>query len=124
MKITTSDKINELLEEEERTGELLIDLVGEKEKDGLLYTHWRDVRNGADYLVRKERTVHVGFNDTPPEKEEEIKRILESEGVCHASWGVTGRTMHSILAANLAQKMPEYQFEIGSNYKCRITKRQ
>ena len=65
----------------------------------------------------------MGFNDSPAEKIEEVRRIVETEGMCEASWGVTGRTMHSILAHELSEKLPEYQFKIGYNYECKITKK-
>jgi hypothetical protein len=123
MTITTNDFINNLLEEEERRGRDFLDIIGYEEHDELLYTHWLDTRTKQHYLVRRERDVHMGFNDSPADKIEEVRRIVEKEGVCHASWGVTGRTMHSILAAQLAQKLPEYDFAIGDNYECRITKR-
>jgi hypothetical protein len=123
MTIITNEQINQLLEEEEKRGRDFLDIVGYEEHDGLLYTHWLDTRHGKHYFVRRERDVHMGFNDSPAEKVDEVRRIVEKEGVCHASWGVTGRTMHSILASQLAQKLPEYEFEIGYNYECRITKR-
>jgi hypothetical protein len=123
MIITTNEFINNLLEEEEKTHRDVLDYGGTIERDELLYTRWVDVRTKQQYLVRTERNVHMGFNDSPTDKIEEVRRIVEKEGVCHASWGVTGRTMHSILAAQLAQKLPEYDFAIGSNYECRITKR-
>jgi hypothetical protein len=123
MTIVSNDFINDLLREEERTHRDFIDYVEQIERDELLYNHWCDTRTGEHYLVRAERSVHMGFNDSPADKIDEVRRIVEKEGACHASWGVTGRTMHSILAAQLAQMLPEYDFAIGGNYECRITKR-
>lgn len=123
MKIITNERLNELLREEEESGREFIEWVEHMEQDGLLYTHWLDKRFGIHYLTRKARTVHMGFNDSPNEKIEEVRRIVEAEGMCEASWGVTGRTMHSILAHQLSEKLPEYQFDIGYNYECKISKR-
>lgn len=123
MTIVTKEFMHALFREEEKARRDFIDHEGRIEQDELLYDHWVDTRNDKHYLVRAERSVHMGFNDTPDEKVAEVQRIVEKEGVCHASWGVTGRTMHSLLAAQLARKLPEYEFEIGYNYECRITKR-
>lgn len=123
MKIITNERLNELLREEEESGREFIEWLGHKEQDGLLYSHWLDKRFGIHYLKREARTVHMGFNDSPIEKIEEVRRIVEDEGMCEAKWGVTGRTMHSILAHQLSEKLPEYQFDIGYNYECKISKR-
>ena len=123
MKIITKEQLNELLIAEEKSKRDWMSYEGTIEQDGLLYTHWLDERMNVHYLVRTARKVHMGFNDSPIEKIEEVRRIVESERMCEASWGVTGRTMHSILAHQLAEKLPEYQFQIGYNYECKITKR-
>lgn len=87
------------------------------------YSTYRDIRNGDAYMVKDIRTVHMGFNSNLPGKVEELIAIVEEDGVCYASWGVTGRTLHEILASNLAKSLPQYDWEIGYNYLCKATKR-
>lgn len=122
MTITTHEFMNRLFAEEEATDRDFVEYIEEIEQDGLLYTHWHDTRADKHYLVRAHRTVHMGFNDSPPEKIEQVREIVEREGTCLASWGVTGRTMHEILAYQLAQVLTEYRFEIDG-YTCRISKK-
>ena len=118
MNVITKEKLTILLEEEERSGRQFIYWEGDKEVDGGLYSFWSDKRTGETFAVREIRTVSMGFNSNDPGKEEEFAAIVEREGACKASWGVTGRTMHQILARKLAEKMPQYRFEIGYNYDC------
>ena len=122
--IISNEKINKMMEEEERSRGNYIQWHGSKENDGLLYSLYYDSRTGKEYAVREIRGVHMGFNSNEPGKEEEFVKIVEREGACKASWGVTGRTMHSILAQQLAKKYPEYSFEIGYNYECTAYKKE
>ena len=64
------------------------------------------------------KCINMGFNSNEPGKEEEFLEAMKQDGCCGASWGVTGRTMHRILASQLASKYPQYRFEIGDNYEC------
>lgn len=52
----------------------------------------------------------------------EVKEALETNDVVEVSFDVTGRTCHQMLSFQLAERMPEYKFEIGYNYVCKITK--
>jgi hypothetical protein len=115
--------LDSLFEEEERTGRELVTWVGEREIDGLLYTVYQNKRNGEEYALRQTRTVHMGFNSNEEGKEEEFVSIVEREGSCNALWGVTGRTMHAILAQKLADKFPQYDWEITYNYGCKAIKK-
>jgi len=49
---------------------------------------------------------------------EEVKEALKEYDTVEVSFDVTGRTMHQILSNQLADRMPEYEFEIGYNYIC------
>ena len=120
--IISAEKVKELFEEEDRDNKEYIEWLCTKEEDGLLYNLFRDRRTGKEYAARETRSVYMGFNSNEPGKEEEFVEIIEREGACKASWGVTGRTMHSILAHQLAEKYPQYRFEIGYNYKCKAYK--
>ena len=53
---------------------------------------------------------------------QEVKEALKEYDTVEVSFDVTGRTYHEMLSNQLADKMPEYKFEIGYNYLCRITK--
>lgn len=53
----------------------------------------------------------------------EIRETVESEGSCQLSWDCIGRACHEIHAHRWREAMPEYQFEIGSNYECIVRKR-
>lgn len=123
MEKITNKKLNEMLTEDERSGRDCIDYIGiQNGEDGFAYSVWKDTRSGTVYGVREVRTVHMGFNDSPPEKIEELKRVIDREGVARASWGVTGRTCHMALAYELQEKMTGYAFKIGYNYECEVTK--
>ena len=115
VEFVSREKQLELMLEDERSFEWL----GQREIDGLLYTVWKDVRNGKEYAAREIRTVHMGFNSNEDGKVEEFVAIVEREGACKASWGVTGRTMHQMLASQLAGELPQYEFEIDyDRYGC------
>lgn len=74
--------------------------------------------------TKEVRTVHMGFNSNEEGKVEEFIRIVEHEGACKASWGVTGRTSHLMLANELAKSFPQYDWEIDyDRYGCKATKR-
>ena len=118
MVILTKEELNEMLREEAKAKREYFDYQGEEEIDGLLYSRWLDTRNGEQYVCREIRSVHMGFNSNEEGTVEKLIEIVEREGACKASWGVTGRTMHSILASQLAQQLQQYDFEIGYNYEC------
>lgn len=124
MNIISKDQWYEMLEAEEKSGREYLEPVDEVDgADGLLYTIWEDKRTGKQYAVKKARTVHMGFNSYEPETIEKLVEIVEREGECKASFGVTGRTMHEILAHQLAKELPQYDFEIGYNYHCLVSKK-
>lgn len=73
-------------------------------------------------------TIHMGLNtsdrdgDLWTSKVNEVREVVEKDGIAEASWGCTGRTLHEMLACQLEKALPEYHFDIGYNYKCRIFK--
>lgn len=74
-------------------------------------------------------TVHMGINNTKGDPEWEnlknkIRKIVERDGICRASWACEGRTRHQWQSEVLAADMPEYQFTIEyDTYKCEIRKK-
>lgn len=122
LKFIDKEELNTILGEDERTRKGNIRWEGDREIDGLLYSIWSDKGSGAAYAVKEIRTVHMGFNSNLPGKVEELVEIVEREGACRASWGVDGRTMHQILARELAKELPQYEFEITYNYGCTARK--
>ena len=122
--IITNRKLNAMFEEEEQSGREYIECSGRQEAEGFLYTVYKDTRTGKEYAVREIRTVHMGFNSNEDGKVEEFIGIVEREGVCKASWGVTGRTAHLMLAMSLEALLPQYEFEIDyDRYLCLAKKR-
>lgn len=123
LNIISKETWYEMLEAEEKSGrEYLVDLRYE-EIDGKRYGVWQDKRTGEEFAIREIRTVHMGFNTNEEGKVDEFIAIVEREGECYASWGVTGRTMHGLLAEKLARELPQYDFEIGYNYHCLARKK-
>lgn len=123
MNIITKEHWHDMLRAEDKSGKYYLDFVRNEEQDGLLYAVWMDKRTGKDYAVREIRTVNMGFNSNEDGKVDEFVSIVEREGECKASWGVTGRTAHELLAHQLAKELPQYDFEIGYNYHCLARKR-
>lgn len=117
--IISNRKLNAMLETEER----FFDYEGERDYEGHLYTIWKDKRTGHLYGVPTVRTVHMGFNSNDEGKVEEFVSIVEREGACQASWGVTGRTKHLYLANQLAKSLPQYEWELSENYGCKAMKK-
>ena len=122
LNIVTREEADERFAAEHKSGRWYIEYAGECEANGLLYHIYRDGRNGYEFALRQVRTVHMGFNSNEPGTLERFVEIVEREGSCNASWGVTGRTMHSILGHQLAALLPQYDWTIGGNYECRATK--
>lgn len=114
--VISKAKLDRLFAEED-TGKVKIDYAGTEEVEGFLYSVWVDTKSGKRYAVRQARNVHMGFNTNEPGKEEEFLTVMKREGMCNLTWGVTGRTMHSILGHQMAQKYPMYRWEIGYNYE-------
>ena len=123
LKIIPMSELESMLEQEERVNGNYLKLEGEQEVDGLLCIVYEDIRTHTRYASREIRTIHMGFNYNEEGKVEEFVAVVEREGACHASWGVTGRTMHMILAGQLADSLPQYDWEIGYNYLCKATKK-
>ena len=115
--VISHEKLVKMFEDEEK-GLYDMHWIKEVDFDGLLYTIYQDAKTGDCYAVNIPRCVHMGFNENEPGKEAEFEEIMKREGRCAASWGVTGRTLHQMLAEQLALKYPQYRFEIGYNYKC------
>lgn len=123
VKIITREEWKEMtrgeIEYYDKTGRWWFDTVNfEKEIDGNLYTIQKDTRNDSLYAVPTMKSIHMGFNSNEEGKLEEFIATIEKYGECKASWGVTGRTMHEILASRLAKELPQYDFEIEYNYHC------
>ena len=115
IEIITKRKLNSILEKDGR----YIDYVRQEECEGLLYSVYVDTRNGKEYAVREIRSLSMGFNRNDEGKVDEFVAIVEREGACKAFWGVTGRTMHLMLAQQLAAQLPQYEFELDYDlYLC------
>lgn len=123
MKFITGEEMSAMFKQEAESGREYLDWEKMEEIDGLLYSVYRDRRNDEVYAARQTRTVHMGFNSNEEGKVDELVAIVEREGSCKASWGVTGRTMHEILAHRLSSELPQYDFDIGHNYHCLVSKR-
>lgn len=123
MKFVTGEEMSAMLKQEADSGREYLDWEKTQEIDGLLYSIYRDRRTGELYAARQTRTVHMGFNSNEEGKVDELVAIVEREGACKASWGVTGRTMHEILAYQLSKELPQYDFDIGHNYHCLVRKK-
>lgn len=117
-KIISREKLKKLFEEEEQ-GKRFFRFEKLTEFEGRQYNVFKEDGTNNLYAVQAERSLHMGFNSNEPGKEDEFLRIMENEGVCRLSWGVTGRTAHRILAHQFAEKYPEYRWEIGDNYECK-----
>lgn len=118
--VISRDRLNGMLAADEDR----FDWLGEDtDERGWLWSHWKDKKTGHGYAVLQAVTVHMGFNSSPKEKVDEFCKIVEEQGFCKASWGVTGRTKHMILAQELADMLPQYKFEIGYNYDCTAYRR-
>lgn len=116
--IITKQQFASLCDEEDKANADFLKMRNTVEINGLQYQLWVDTRTQKTYAVRIIRTVHMGFNDSPAEKVREFSEIVEREGSCKASWGVTGRTCHMMLGFELARMLPQYRFEIGDQYEC------
>ena len=126
IKYITRDQLHELLHQEEQEHGNYLHWEGYNElgAQGLLYGTWQDTRTKQMYAVQEVRTVHMGFNSNEEGKVEEFIRIVEREGACKASWGVTGRTKHLMLANEFAKSLPQYDWEVDyDTYGCKATKR-
>lgn len=123
--IITNRKLNAMFEEEERSGRTYLEcLPNVEDEDGFLYSVYKDERTGKKYGVREIRSVRMGFNSNDEGKVEEFISIVEREGVCKAFWGVTGRTMHLMLAEQLAASLPQYKWELDyDSYLCKAMKK-
>lgn len=115
-KIIPHAKMTKMFEDEEKG---LYDLtwIKQTEFEDLLYSVYEDKKTGKRYAVNIPRTIHMGFNSNEDGKEEKFIAIMEKEGRCKASWGVTGRTAHEILGFQLAKKYPQFKWSIGG-YDC------
>ena len=121
--IITEEQWCSMSEQELSSGREYLPWDGYEERDNLLFSVFPDKRTGKRYGVRTIRSVYMGFNSNEEGKVEEFVAIVEREGACKATWGVTGRTMHQILAGQLANSLPQYDWEIGYNYVCKATRR-
>jgi hypothetical protein len=63
--------------------------------------------------------VSFGLNSIPKEKVKEFVEKVEEFGECEAHWACTGRTRHEMLAYQLSDLLPQYNFEIDyQDYEC------
>lgn len=125
-KFITKDQLYDLLNQEERDHGNYLRWEGYTElgAQGFLYETWLDQRSNTLLAIKAVRTVHMGFNSNEEGKVEELISIVEREGACKASWGVTGRTKHLMLSNELAKSLPQYDWEIDYGlYGCKATKR-
>ena len=54
----------------------------------------------------------------------EVREAMKENDVVNVSFSVIGRTCHQMLSCQLAEILKdEFNFEIGYNYKCRVTKK-
>lgn len=97
--------------------------LNEKDGDKLF-----DLLCKLDKIISPE-TVHMGINTTKGDPEwenlkDKIRKIVERDGICRASWSCEGRTRHVWQSQILADDMPEYDFDIDyDSYKCEIRKK-
>ena len=122
VKIISKQEERQIFDEERMSGREYITYDRREECDGLLYDIFRDTRNGDKFAVRSIRSVHMGFNSNEPGTVDALIATVEREGAASASWGVTGRTLHSMLARQLEDLLPQYVFVIGYNYECLVFK--
>ena len=123
IKIISKEELYKMFDEEEKSKKYYLDLMGEKEVDGTYCSLYKDTRTGITYASKTLKSVHMGFNSNEEGKLEELIATVEKYGEASASWGVTGRTMHEILAEQLKAQLTQYRFEIGYNYKCEVYKK-
>ena len=72
----------------------------------------------------------MGLNTLYGENQEETNRLVkliadgvEKEGEVFLSWSCEGRTRHFWQSEQWESNLPQYDFEIGYNYYCKVTKR-
>lgn len=124
MEIITQEKLNALLEEEERCKGEFISFLGYRCEGLKKFSLWRDERTGKEYAKPEIISIHMGFNSNEDGKMEKLIEVVESNGIARASWGVTGRTRHMMLAQSLEKLLPQYDFEIEyDRYLCLVKKR-
>lgn len=124
--IISAEQIDRMLDEEaEKRMDYLTFNGYNNGFDGLFYELWEDTRDGNCYAVRKTRTINMGFNSNDPGTVEQLVDVVEREGACYASWGVTGRTAHAMLGRQLAKELPQYDCEIyEESYIVKFSKKQ
>lgn len=54
---------------------------------------------------------------------QEVREEMKHNDRVDVCFNVIGRTLHQMLSYQLAEKLPEYNFDIEYNYKCTITKK-
>ena len=122
--LITSDEFNKRCEEEERSGRFYIEMREALEIGGKWCRVWEDSRTKELFAVEEVKSVNMGFNSDEDGKIDELIATVEKYGKAQASYGVTGRTCHELLAHELSKRLPQYDFEIGYNYYCLVTKKQ
>jgi len=117
--VITKEELNAIYEEGERVGKELVEWLEFREgDDGRQYDLFLDKRKKTKFAVWRPRTVFFGLNTIPEDKLQEFVELVEREGGARACWTCDGRTLHQILANQLATKLPQYRFDIGYNYHC------
>lgn len=117
-KIISRAKLHKMFEQEDECGKYDLDFVKSCEYDGLLYSIYFDNKSRNYFAVNTIRTVYMGLNSFPQDKIDEFESIMHKEGQCRVSWSCTGRTLHTILANQLKERYPQYDFNIDYNYLC------
>lgn len=122
--IISREDLQALFDEQKRTEREFVKYLWRLlSEDGSVYNIWQDTRTGEEFAVWEPRTVHFGLNSIPEDKVQELVEIVESEGEASASWGCDGRTLHQMLANQLARMLPQYHFDIGYDYRCNVSKK-
>lgn len=119
-KVITMARFSELCEKEERR-EAEVNLIERIETDNGHYLIWGIREKGQKCYraaTRDKEHIHMGFNNNEAKAVTEFENKMKKFGECECGWGVTGRGFHQALAYEFAKKYPQYEWEIGYNYKC------
>lgn len=123
-RLITKEEWEARLREENKSNDFYIEAVYVEEVEGKHCRVYKDTRTGEEFAVEEIKYVYMGFNSEKDGKIDELIATVEKYGKAQARYGVTGRTCHELLAHELSEKLPQYDFEIGYNYHCLVTKKQ
>lgn len=77
-----------------------------------------------DSLPEKSQKYFKREMEVALELKDQIQKAIEEDGACRLSWECSGRTRHQMHAEQWENALPEYKFEIGYNYECKVNKRE